>query len=235
MKNASTLRILFTLLAAGVALGAPTTRRLHVRQTGECKDRLINFDDAQFDSLDQTALTPVPDGFQGFNWPDFALTGCPGPACKSFQPDLTKLFTGPRLAMAEGLIGGILTGQFVPKTSPSAQFNLADTAGSFDLKDFAVFDIIDLPDQVKLGAKEDMRVHLSCTKAGSKDKVEKTIKFDRAVDSAGYQVTADQVSEFTGLSGCKISTMQVFFPGKLFELEIPTESMGIDNLNVCVR
>ncbi|KAK7046496.1 hypothetical protein R3P38DRAFT_2874045 [Favolaschia claudopus] len=178
MENASTLRILFTLLAAGVALGAPTTRRLHVRQTGECKDRLINF-------------------------------------------------TGPRLAMAEGLIGGILTGQFVPKTSPSAQFNLADTAGSFDLKDFAVFDIIDLPDQVKLGAKEDMRVHLSCTKAGSKDKVEKTIKFDRAWTRL--------VSEFTGLSGCKISTTQVFFPGKLFELEIPTESMGIDNLNVCVR
>ncbi|KAK7046499.1 hypothetical protein R3P38DRAFT_2874058 [Favolaschia claudopus] len=230
MKNASTLRILFTLLAAGVALGAPTTRRLHVRQTG-------SFDDAQFDSLDQTALTPVPDGFQGFNWPDFALTGCPGPACKSFQPDLTKLFTRGRdwRWLRVRLIGGILTGQFVPKTSPSAQFNLADTAGSFDLKDFAVFDIIDLPDQVKLGAKEDMRVHLSCTKAGSKDKVEKTIKFDRAVDSAGYQVTADQVSEFTGLSGCKISTTQVFFPGKLFELEIPTESMGIDNLNVCVR
>jgi hypothetical protein len=45
-------------------------------------------------------------------------------------------------------VGGLLTDQFVPKTSPSAQFNLADQAGSFDLKDFAVFDIIDLPVRV---------------------------------------------------------------------------------------
>ncbi|KAJ7919561.1 hypothetical protein B0H13DRAFT_1988679 [Mycena leptocephala] len=80
-----------------------------------------------------------------------------------------------------------------------------------------------------------MRVHLDCTKAGSANHVTKTIKFDRNKDSAGYQVTADQVTEFTGLAGCKISTTQVFFPGDLLELEIPTESMGLDNLNVCVR
>ncbi|KAJ7152543.1 hypothetical protein C8R46DRAFT_1357546 [Mycena filopes] len=146
-----------------------------------------------------------------------------------------QIFTGPRLAMAEGLVGGLLTSQFVAKTSPSAQFNLADPAGSFDLGDFAVFDIIDLPVQVKLGATEDMRVHMDCTKAGSSDHVIKVISFDRNKDSAGYQVTADQVSEFTALSGCKISTTQVFFPGKIFELVIPTESMGLDNLNVCVR
>ncbi|KAJ7362263.1 hypothetical protein DFH08DRAFT_930699 [Mycena albidolilacea] len=231
MKNSV---ILFSLFA-GAAFAAPASRRLRARQNGACTDRVINFDDAQFDSLDANTLTPIPDGFQGFNWPDFATTSCPGDACKSFPANTTQIFTGPRLAMAEGLVGGLLTDQFVPKTSPSAQFNLADQAESFDLKDFAVFDIIDLPEQVKLGAKEDMRVHLECTKAGADDKITKTIIFDRNKDSAGYQVTADQVSEFTALSGCKISTTQVFFPGKVFELEIPTESMGIDNLNVCVR
>ncbi|KAJ6472694.1 hypothetical protein C8R47DRAFT_1022764 [Mycena vitilis] len=231
MKNSIILSTLF----AGVALGAPAAQRLRVRQNGDCTNKLINFDDAQFDTLDPNALTPVPDGFQGFNWPDFATTSCPGDACKSFPANATQIFTGPRLAMAEGLVGGILTDQFVPKTSPSAQFNLADSTGTFDLKDFAVFDIIDLPEQVKLGAREDMRVHLDCAKAGASDHVTKTIKFDRNKDSAGYQVTADEVAEFTGLTGCKISTTQVFFPGDLLELEIPTESMGLDNLNVCVR
>ncbi|KAJ6541855.1 hypothetical protein B0H19DRAFT_1174976 [Mycena capillaripes] len=229
MKNSV---ILFSFFA-GAALAAPA-KRLRIRQ-GDCTNRLVNFDDAQFDNLDPNALTPIPDGFQGFNWPDFAFTSCPGDACKSFPANTTQIFTAPRLAMAEGLVGGLLTDQFVPKTSPSAQFNLADQAGSFDLKDFAVFDIIDLPEQVKLGAREDMRVHLECTKSGSTDKVTKTISFDRNKDSAGYQVTADQVSEFTALSGCKISTTQVFFPGDVLELEIPTESMGLDNLNVCVR
>jgi hypothetical protein len=46
----------------------------------------------------------------------------------------------------------------------------------------------DEQEQVKLGAKEDMRVHLECTKAGADDKVTKTIIFDRNKDSAGYQV-----------------------------------------------
>ncbi|KAJ7056783.1 hypothetical protein C8F01DRAFT_360648 [Mycena amicta] len=232
MKNSAAI---LSVLFASAVFAAPATQRVHVRQTGDCTDKTINFDDAQFDSLDQTKLTPIPDGFEGFNWPDFATTGCPGPACTSFPANTTQLFSGPRLAMAEGLVGGLLTSKFVAKTSPSAQFNLADPAGSFDLKDFVVFDIIDLPEQVKLGAKEDMRLHLSCTKAGSDEKVEKTIIFDRNKDSAGYQVTASQVSDFTALSGCKLSTTQVFFPGKIFELEIPTESMGLDGLNVCVR
>jgi hypothetical protein len=55
-----------------------------------------------------------------------------------------------------------LTDQFVPKTSPSAQFNLADSAGSFDLKDFAVFDIIDLPVRV-------FRVHKPVTNTNIDD------------------------------------------------------------------
>ncbi|KAH8830921.1 hypothetical protein DL96DRAFT_983621 [Flagelloscypha sp. PMI_526] len=225
--------VILAVLLAPLALAAPM--KLRVRQDGACENKVINFDDAQFDSLDPNGLTPVPDGFSGFNWPDFSITSCPGNACKSFPAENTQQFTAPRLAMAQGLVGGLLTSQFLPKTSPSAEFNLADTAGSFDLGEFTVFDIIDLPEQVKLGAKEDMRVHLTCDKAGSDEKVEKTIPFDRKRDSAGYQVTADQVTEFKGLSGCKISTTQVFFPGNFAELEIPTESMGFDNLNVCVR
>lgn len=92
-----------------------------------------------------------------------------------------------------------------------------------------------MQEEVKAGAEEEMRVHLDCGKVGSDERVEKTIPFDRNADTAGYQVTADQVTEFKGVKGCKISTTQVFFPGKIFELEIPTESMGLDNLNVCVR
>jgi hypothetical protein len=72
---------------------------------------LDQFDDAQFDSLDANALTPIPDGFQGFNWPDFATTSCPGNACKSFPANTTQIFTGPRLAMAEGAslrVGSVL-------------------------------------------------------------------------------------------------------------------------------
>ncbi|KAJ7150126.1 hypothetical protein C8R43DRAFT_1236303 [Mycena crocata] len=231
MKNS----IILLSLCVGAALAAPTARRVRVRQDGACKKTLINFDDASLDAIDPAKLDPIPDGFQGFNWPDFAVASCPGEGCKSFPAETTKIFTGPRLAMAEGLVGGLLTGQLVPKTSPSAQFKLVDEAGSFDLGEFAVFDIIDLPEQVKAGAKEDMRLHLDCIKAGSDEHVTKTIVFDRNKDSAGYQVTAAQIPEFTALASCKLSTTQVFFPGKLFELEIPTESMGIDNLNVCVR
>jgi len=223
------------------ALGAPATytRRtptLTVRQAGECTTKVINFDDVQFDSQDPHKLEPIADGFAGFNWPDFAIATCAGFACKSFPAETTKTFTRPRLAMAQGLIGGLLTKQLLFKATSSAQFNLADANGSFDLGPFTVFDIIDLPEQVKLGAKEDMRVHLDCGKAGSNERVKKTIPFDRNRDTAGYDVTQENLgSDFEGLSGCKVSTTQVFFPGKLFELEIPTESMGLDNLNVCVR
>jgi hypothetical protein len=173
--------------------------------------------------------------------------------------------------MVEGLVGGLLVSEFDLKTSPKASFELQDTNGSFDLGNFDVFDIIDLQvrirtttshddsyllacqEQVKLGAKEDMRVHLDCTKADSNDRVTLTIPFDRNKDSAGYSVTTDKLEgKFNGLSSCTISTTQVFFPLGT-EVEIPTESMGcesrlwrvynflllililVDNLNVCVR
>ena len=81
---------------------------------------------------------------------------------------------------------------------------------------------------MKLGAKEDMRVHLDCTSAGDGAHVKLTIPFDRNKDSAGYSVTAEQLGgRFVGLRACTISTTQVFFPfGR--ELEIPTESMGCE-------
>jgi hypothetical protein len=64
-----------------------------------------------------------------------------------------------------------------------------------------------------------MRVHLDCGKAGSKDRVKKTIPFDRNRDTAGYGVTQEILgADFKGLNGCKVSTTQVFFPGKPFEL-----------------
>lgn len=44
--------------------------------------------------------------------------------------------------MAQGLVGGLLTGQLLLETSPSAEFNLVDPNGSFDLGNFDVFDII---------------------------------------------------------------------------------------------
>ena len=74
-----------------------------------------------------------------------------------------------------------------------------------------------MQDQVKLGAKEDLRVHLDCTSAGEGSHVTLT-----------YSVTTDQLGDkFVGLSSCSITTTQVFFPfGK--ELEIPTESMGCE-------
>ena len=83
-------------------------------------------------------------------------------------------------------------------------------------------------EEVKLGAKEDMRVHLDCTSAGDGSHVTFTIPCDRNKDSAGYSVTTDQLGDkFVGLSSCSITTTQVFFPfGK--ELEIPTESMGCE-------
>ena len=85
-------------------------------------------------------------------------------------------------------------------------------------------------EQVKLGAKEDMCVHLDCTPAGSGSgaSIKLTIPFVRNKDSAGYSVTAEQLGgRFVGLRACTISTTQVFFPfGR--ELEIPTESMGCE-------
>jgi hypothetical protein len=83
-----------------------------------------------------------------------------------------------------------------------------------------------IKETVHLGAREDMRVHLDCTKAGSLSHVKLTIPFPRNKDSAGYSVTTTMLGDqFTALSTCEISTTQVFFPLG-HELEIPTESMG---------
>jgi len=230
--------VLFTAALAASAMAAPTAnkkRNLEVRQAGDCTQSTINFDAEELNGLDLSTFTPVPEGFAGFAWPDFFLTSCPGDACRSFPAETTAQFTGPRLAMTQGLVGGLITGRVLLETTSSAEFNLQDANGSFDLGAFDVFDIIDLPEEVKLGAEQDMRVHLDCGKAGTDERITKTIPFPRNRDSAGYSVAAGEVADFTGLSGCKISTTQVFFPGGFFELEIPTESMGLDNLNVCIR
>ena len=47
--------------------------------------------------------------------------------------------------MAEGLVGGLLINEVDLATSPKGSFALADASGSFDLGNFDVFDIIDLP------------------------------------------------------------------------------------------
>lgn len=224
--------LFFALLASATAAPVPSISSIPAkRQAAACTKKVLNFDDEQFSNLDPNALSPIPAGFEGFDFKDFFITSCPGKSCKSFPAETTQTFTGPRLAMSHGLVGGLLVGKLLPKTSPSGQFN--KKGGSFDINSFSVFDIIDLPEQVKLGAKQDMRVHLDCGKADSKDRVKKTIPFNRNKDSAGYLVE-NLGADFTNLTGCKISTTQVFFPfGK--ELEIPTESMGLDNLDVCVR
>jgi hypothetical protein len=49
------------------------------------------------------------------------------------------------MALAEGLVGGLLVDEVDLKTSPKGTFKLVDESGSFDLGDFDVFDIIDLP------------------------------------------------------------------------------------------
>ena len=64
---------------------------------------------------------------------------------RSFPATVTQQFTTPRLAVAEGLIGGLLIHEVDLATSPKGSFALVDTGGSFDLGNFDVFDIIDLP------------------------------------------------------------------------------------------
>lgn len=84
-------------MLAASTLAAPTasSRRarstVSSRQAGDCQNQVITvrlskpllavcvcsrifeqFDDAQFDSLNGEELIPVPDGFSGFNWPDFS-------------------------------------------------------------------------------------------------------------------------------------------------------------------
>jgi hypothetical protein len=49
------------------------------------------------------------------------------------------------MALAEGLVGGLLVKEVDLATSPKGTFTLADEKGSFDLGNFDVFDIIDLP------------------------------------------------------------------------------------------
>ena len=112
--------------------------------------QLIHFIPAQFDDASITQKDPnnveaIQNPFNGFNWDGFGFTTCPGAACHSFPANVTKQFTAPRLAMAEGLVGGLLIGKVVPATSPKGSFALADPKGSFDLGPFDVFDIIDLP------------------------------------------------------------------------------------------
>lgn len=54
-------------------------------------------------------------------------------------------YTPPRLAMSEGLVGGLLIHHIDLATSPKGTFTLTDGSGSFDLGAFDVFGIIDLP------------------------------------------------------------------------------------------
>ncbi|PIL27716.1 hypothetical protein GSI_10869 [Ganoderma sinense ZZ0214-1] len=216
----------FSILApfalAALVSARPASLSLTGRASGNCTKKLINFDDPSIEQKDSSKVEVIQNPFNGFNWDGFGFTTCPGAACCSFPANVTQQFTAPRLAMAEGLVGGLLIGKLDLATSPK---------GSFDLGPFDVFDIIDLP----LGAEEDMRVHLDCTSAGDGAHAKLTIPFDRNKDSAGYSVTQDKLGDkFVGLSGCTITTTQVFFPLG-HELEIPTESMGLDNLNVCMR
>lgn len=198
-----------------------------------CAPRVINFDDAEFDIIDPNGLTDIRPNFAGFDWIDFRLTSCPGSTCKDFPVETTQSFSGPRLAMAQGLVGGILTGQFLPKTSPKAKFvKSAASGGTFSLTKFSIFDIIDLP--TKLGLREDLRVHVEC-RINTGENIRKTVSFVRNKDTAGYDVTQAELGPgFVQLTECTLSTTQVFFPfGR--ELEIPTESMGLDGLEVCIE
>jgi len=226
------IAVLVASVLASLVAAIPVTT---VRRAGDCKNVLINFDDASLSPSDPSKLGDINSDLSGFKFDGFRIATCPGTGCKSFPAESTKQFTGPHMALAEGLVGGLLVKEVDLATSPKGTFTLADEKGSFDLGNFDVFDIIDLPEQVKLGAREDMRVHLDCAKAGSLSRVQLTIPFNRNKDSAGYSVTQSMLGDqFTALSSCKISTTQVFFPfGK--ELEIPTESMGLDNFNACVR
>lgn len=233
----------------------------------------MQFDDASLGAGDDTQLVDLPNGgsLSGFTFGKVRLATCPGTGCTNFFANNTQQFTAPHMALAEGLVGGLQITEVDLSASPHALITLDDASGSFDLGNFDVFDIIDLPvrllaflsrhdshftlllqEAVHLGAREDMRVHLDCTKAGSASHVKLTIPFNRNKDSAGYSVTTAMLGdEFTALSACDISTTQVFFPLG-HELEIPTESMGrecilssslclahvispVDNFNACVR
>lgn len=94
---------------------------------------------------DPNTVEPIPGTFVGFTWDGFGFTSCPGDACHSFPANFTQQYTPPRLAMAEGLVVGLLIHQVDLATSPKGTFTLADESGSFDLGAFDVFDIIDLP------------------------------------------------------------------------------------------
>jgi hypothetical protein len=113
--------------------------------------------------------------------------------------------------MAQGLVGGLLTKQALAKTTASGSFSKSlVSGGTFTLNRMAIFDIIDLP--TKLGLKEDLRVHVECQKTDGTP-VSKVISFPRNRDSAGYQVEQNQLGDgFTGLTGCKLFTEQIFFP-----------------------
>ncbi|TFK81867.1 hypothetical protein K466DRAFT_578393 [Polyporus arcularius HHB13444] len=189
-----------------------------------------NFDNLSIHQQDPNVVEATQNSFASFDWDGLGSTSCPGDACHWFP--------------ANGLVGGLLIHAVDFKTSPKGSFSLVDSAGSFDLGPFDVFDIIDLPvsildyrtswplqDSVTAGAKENMRVrvHHDCNPAGNGDDVKSTIPFNRNKDSAGYSVIAGKPGS---LSSCTISTTQKFISvGK--ELEIPCTIIA--NLNVCVR
>jgi hypothetical protein len=103
------------------------------------------FDDASLGAPDNTKLVDIPGALSGFVFDDFRIASCPGAGCKSFPAESTKQFTGPHMGMLEGLVGGLINKELQLKTSPKGVFRLEDANGSFDLGDFDVFDIIDLP------------------------------------------------------------------------------------------
>ncbi|KAI0765289.1 hypothetical protein C8Q74DRAFT_1287432 [Fomes fomentarius] len=100
------------------------------------------------------------------------------------------------------------------------------------------FDVMDLPEEVKPGAKEVMRVHLECRPAGDVDEgenfnVKLTVPFYRNKDSARYGnsvTTAEQLGD-KFVSACRARARSRLLPRRCFlsfplgrELEmIPTE------------
>jgi hypothetical protein len=88
---------------------------------------------------------PNSGSISGFNFSKVRLATCPGTGCTNFFPENTKQFTQPHMALAEGLVGGLQITEVDLNASPKATITLDDASGSFDLGNFDVFDIIDLP------------------------------------------------------------------------------------------
>jgi hypothetical protein len=132
------------------------------------------------------------------------------------------------MALAEGLIGGAQIGEADLSASPKGTVALVDANGSFDLGNFDIFDIIDLPVRSVFVLVVDRLLTSTALPGSCSPRRSRGHARPSRLPQGGEPLARedrDPVQPSEGLGGVLRYHRHVFFPAGV-PFEIPTESMG---------